>query len=110
MIFYNNKIEESFESKKNGIVVFASGEHPVCLFFRGDYDIRANMIFNHPDVEGFVYCYEGTLTKDFLATRIIDFKNLQGNQVVAVNGNFSECVPFIMIEFFYSATLFIIIM
>ena len=38
------------------------------------------------------------MTNAFLVTRIIDFKKSQGNQVVARNGNFSEFVPFTVIE------------
>ena len=48
------------------------------------------MIFNHSEVEDFAYVYEKTLTKSFLATRIIDFENSQRNQVVVVNGNFQS--------------------
>ena len=48
------------------------------LYFQGDYDTRANVIFNHPEVEGFAYVYQDTLRKAFLATRIIDFKTFFG--------------------------------
>ena len=54
------------------------------------------MIFNHPGVEGSAYVYEDTLTKVFLATRIVDFKNSLCHQVVIVNGDFSEFVPFVV--------------
>ena len=45
------------------------------IFFQGDYDTRTNVVFNRPDVEGFEYVYEDTLTKAVLATRIVDYKN-----------------------------------
>ena len=91
------KLDGTFESKDKR-VVFASGEHPLDLYFQGDYDTRANVIFDHPKVEGFDYVYEDTLTKAFLATRIVDFKKTLCYQVVAVNSNFSECVPFVVKE------------
>ena len=91
------KFEETFESKDER-VVFASGEHPLELYFQGDYDTRANVIFNHPEVEGFAYVVEDILTKAFLATRIIDFENVLSSHIVAVNGNFSEFVPFTVKE------------
>ena len=81
------KLDETFESKDKR-VVFASGEHPLELYFQGDYDTRANVIFNHPEVEGFAHFYGDPLTNAFVATRIIDFKNSLSNQVVAVNGDF----------------------
>ena len=65
------KLDGTFESKDKR-VVFASGEYPLELCFQGDYDSRANVIFNHPEVEGFAYFYEDTLTKTLLATRIVD--------------------------------------
>ena len=92
-----HKLDETFESKDKR-VVFASGEHPLELYFQGDYDTRANVIFNHPEVEGFAYVYEDTLTKAFLATRIIDFKNSLYQQIVVVTGDFSEFVPFVVKE------------
>ena len=67
------KLDEPFEDKEGEMVIFASGEYPVELFFQGDYDTRTGVIFNYPEVEGFVYVYEDTLTNAFLATRIIDF-------------------------------------
>ena len=88
------KLDETFESKDKR-VVFASGEHPLELYFQGNYDTRANVIFNHPEVEGFAYVYEDTLTKDFFATRIVDFKKTFCHQVVVVSGDFSEFVPFV---------------
>ena len=91
------KFEETFESKDER-VVFASGEHPLELYFQGDYDTRANVIFNHPEVEGFAYVYEDTLTKAFLATRIVDFKKTFCHQVAAVSGDFSESIPFVVNE------------
>lgn len=91
------KLDETFESKDKR-VVFASEEHPLELYFQGDYDTRANVIFNHPEVEGFAYVYEDTLTKTFLATRIVDFKKTFCHQVVAVSGDFSEFVPFVVNE------------
>ena len=91
------KFDETFESKDKR-VVFASGEHPLELYFQGDYDTRANVIFNHPEVEGFAYVYEDTLTKAFLATRIVDFKKTFCHQVAAVSGDFSEFVPFVVNE------------
>ena len=68
------KLDESFEDKEGEMVIFASGEHPMD-FFQGDYDTRTNVVFNRPDVEGFEYVYEDTLTKAVLATRIVDYKN-----------------------------------
>ena len=91
------KLDETFESKDKR-VVFASGEHPLELYFQGNYDTRANVIFNHPEVEGFSYVYEDMLTKAFLATRIVDFKKTFCHQVVAVSGDFSEFVPFVVNE------------
>ena len=91
------KLDETFEWKEKR-VDFASGEHPLELHFQGDNDIRANVIYNHPEVEGFAYVYEDTLTKDFLVTRIIDFKKSLCNQVVAVKGDFSKFVPFVLNE------------
>ena len=91
------KLDETFESKDKSFV-FPIGEHPLDLFFQGDYGTRVNILFNHPEVEGFAYVYEDILTKAFLATRIVDFKKSRSNQVVAVNGNFSEFVPFVVLE------------
>ena len=56
------------------------------------------MIFNHPKVEGLPYVYEDTLTKAFLAKTINDFKKSLSYQVVAVNGDFSEFVSFVVKE------------
>ena len=56
------------------------------------------MIFNRPEVEGFAYVYEDTLTKAFLATWIIFFKKSLCRQVMVVNGYFSEFVPFVVKE------------
>ena len=91
------KLDKTFESK-NKRVVFASADHSLELYFQGDYDTRTNVIFNHPEVEGLPYVYEDTLTKAFLATTIIDFKKSLCHQVVAVNSDFSEFVPFVVKE------------
>ena len=92
------KLDELFEDKEGEMVIFASREHPVEFFFQGDYDTWTNVIFNHPEIESFAYVYKDTLTKAFLTTKIIDFKMSKGNQVVVVDGNFSEFVPFTVIE------------
>ena len=89
------KLDETFESRDKR-VVFASEEHPLELYIQGDYDTRVNVNFNRPEVEYFAYVYKDTLTKDFLATRIIHFLKLLCNKVVAVNGDFSEFVPFVI--------------
>ena len=47
------KLDEPFEDKEGEMVIFASGEYPVELFFQGDYDTRTGVIFNYPEVEGF---------------------------------------------------------
>ena len=86
------KLDETFESKDKRVVI-ASGYHHLELYCQRDYDTRANVIFNHPEVEGFSYVYEDTLTKDFLETRIIDFKKPLCHQVVVVNGDFSDFFP-----------------
>ena len=91
------KLDETFELKDKK-VVFASGEYPLELYFQGDCDTKTNVIFNRPEVESFAYIYEDTLTKAFLATRIIDFKKSLCHQVVAVNGDFSDFVPFVVKE------------
>ena len=80
-------LDETFESKDKRVV-----------YFQEDYDTRENVIFNHLEVEGLPYVYEDTLIKDFLATTIIDIKKSLCHQVVAVNGDFSECVPFVVKE------------
>ena len=36
-------LDESFEDKESKMVIFANGEHPLELFFNGDYDTRANV-------------------------------------------------------------------
>ena len=70
-----SSMEESFEWKENGMVMFTSGDHPIYLYFQGDYDIRVNAIFDHPKVECFACVYEEKLTKGFLSKRIIVFKS-----------------------------------
>jgi len=46
------KLDETFESKDKR-VIFASEEHPLELYFQADYDTRVNVIFSHPEAEGF---------------------------------------------------------
>ena len=69
------KLDEPFEDREGKMVIFANGEHQVEFFFQIENDTMTNVIFNHPEVEGFASVYEDTLTKEFLATRIIDFKS-----------------------------------
>ena len=73
------KLDESFEDKEGKMVIFANEEHPVELFFQTENDTMTNVIFNHPEVEGFASVYKNTVTKNIGATRIIDFLKSQGN-------------------------------
>ena len=44
---------------------FTNGSHPVELYINGDKSLRADVLFNHVHVIGFLYIQDGILTKEF---------------------------------------------
>ena len=63
MLVKGSKMNESFESKKDDEVIFASGYHSIDFYCQENCDTMANVVFNHPEVEAIAYIYEDTLTE-----------------------------------------------
>jgi hypothetical protein len=73
------------------------GQNPIDLYFESDSDTRANILLNHPQVIGFVYFNEGSVTKAFLPKRIIDWGSSR-KIIAAVSGSPDDFVPFSVTE------------
>ena len=73
------------------------GQNPIDLYFESDSDTRANILLNHPQVIGFVYFNEGSVTKAFLPKRIIDWTSSR-KIIAAVSGSPDDFVPFSVTE------------
>ena len=85
----------SFEpSSLNDILLeIGLGHNPIDLYFESDLDTRANILLSHPQVIGFVYFNEGSVTKAFLPKRIIDW-NSSEKIIAAVSGSPDDFVSF----------------
>ena len=69
------------------------GSNPIELFLSSDRETRLNILTSHPQVIGFVYLYEGSITKAFLPKQVIDWTT-NDKTVVAVSGTPEDYVPF----------------
>ena len=87
----------SFEGILNSDTDISSGTNPIELFLSSDRETRLNILTSHPQVVGFVYLYEGSLTKAFLPKQFIDW-NSNDKSVVAVSGTPEEYTPFSVSE------------
>ena len=59
--------------------------------------MRSDVIFNHPDVLGFMYLYEDNIRKAFLVNKVVNFKASspsKKNTIVAVSGDTEDYIPF----------------
>ena len=79
----------SFEGILNSDTDISSGTNPIELFLSSDRETRLNILTSHPQVVGFVYLYEDSITKAFLPKQVIDWANNE-KTVVAVSGTPDE--------------------
>ena len=59
----------------------------------GDRNFRSDLIFSHHSVVGLFYVEDGILQKEFLLTKISNFRDRLKNSVVAVCGYCSSPTP-----------------
>ena len=75
-------------------------DHPLYLFLNGTVSMRSNVILDHPDVIGFVYINDGTLTKAFLPKKVVNFKASPNKRtsIAAVTGEPDNYIPILVSE------------
>ena len=84
---------------------FTNGSHPVEFFINGDKSVRADVIFNHVHVIGFLYIQDGILTKEFLPKRTTYFSS-NVRTVTAASGSCWELTPFRVADKILSSDVF----
>ena len=92
------KMANSFEQH------VTTGENPpppdtnaIELFLTSDGDTRANILLSHPQVLGFVYLNDDSITKAFVPERVIDWRS-NTKSIAAVSGTPEDFVSFSLIE------------
>ena len=76
---------------------FPDDSHPMILYLSGDPEMREEILLNHPEVLGFVYLHEDSITKAFLLKKVVNFKENAPEKrkvIVAVSGDSEENTPF----------------
>ena len=64
-----DKLEQAvgtFENTLSPMNSYNGGSHPLELYVKGDRGYRADVLYNHVDMIGFLYVYEDVLIKAFL--------------------------------------------
>ena len=80
---------------------YADDIHPLYLYLEGNRETRGSVLLNHPDVTGFIYMNEDTVTKVFSPKRVVNFKATPNkrNSIVAISGDAEDYIPFAVPEF-----------
>ena len=79
-----------FEEKGLPKASYSNDLHPLYLFLNGDLDTRGEIILNHPDVIGFVYLHDDSITKAYLPKKVVNFAASSPKKretIVAVSGD-----------------------
>ena len=63
-----------FEDDTLSPASYSDEDHPLVLFLKADAEGREDILLSHPDVIGFVYIQENSISKAFLPKKIINFK------------------------------------
>ena len=86
-----------FEDKTDVLSTYTEDEHPLNIFLKSDEDGREDILLSHPDVIGFLYVHENTVSKDFLQKKVVNFKATSPENkkiVAAVTGDAEDYTPF----------------
>ena len=86
-----------FEDKTDVLPTYTEDEHPLSIFLKSDGDGREDILLSHPDVIGFLYVHENTVSKAFLPKKVVNFKATSPENkkiVAAVTGDAEDFTPF----------------
>ena len=86
-----------FEDETLSPATYSDEDHPLVLFLKADAEGREDILLSHPDVIGFVYIQENSISKAFLPKKIINFKATAPENkkiIAAVTGDTEDFTPF----------------